>query len=904
MKKLFAILMAICMMASVLCVPAFAAEPADELPAPAADTVLRATALLKDGKTIEFIGDYDNFEDGWNAAMDIAGDTKKMKNNNYDRVVVDLLADWTATDGEFTDDFWNGPGFDWDTIYIPDDARVTLNLNGHTIDRALTDHEENGEVICVDSDADIIINNGTITGGHSDNGAGGIHIHDNAYVTLNDVHIVGNAANEDDGGGIAVYDGATLVMNGGSFVDNTVDGLWHQTTAIIKYYGGAVYVEDSTAIFNNVDFKNNNTTQWENYGAAIYAADSNITINECTFDGNGIYNETIDARASMSVIQVDDSVLMVKNSTFINNGGEAKDVYDFSSILALDSSELIMEKSEFSNNAAWYIINDLDESLVCVTDTKFLDNKSSVMCGDSETSDNSFFKECAFENNGDYGYPSFFNVTTVMTFYDCSMGDSTFSTQRHIKFVGEVFKADAKIGVSALKNDGTTEFIAYYNILDYGWNAAMALASDHSTMKANGYERIVVDLYVDWNAEDGAFTGDDINGTGFKSDAVCFPENVCVTLNMNGHTINRNLKTWEYGGAVMYVNAKADVIINDGTITGGFNCSGAGGIHIYDANVTLNNVRLVGNTVEDDDGAAIAVHGGGRLTMNGGCMSNNHLTSGYYESWANCWGTLYTDDSTAVLNKVTISGNTSSVADQNGLAVGMNGNSEVTLNDCTVENNGEASTDLRSKSLFYSLDKDSRLCINGGTIKSNCLKGGIFYFDGTVEMNRGIVAENNVGVAVFHIDNTVMTVCNINNVTFTDNAVPINIFTETGNLQSGSELKFTNCTFHNNGSTKNYAFEGHEKVSLQLIDCDLGDSAFSGKEYIKTENADELKYPESNPDNGSQRVGSIFGEGSLAMIVATTALIASAAAIFVSVSSKKKAVSSTANNAQETEDEE
>ena len=64
MKKLFAILMAICMMASLLCVPAFAAEPADELPAPAAGTVLRATALLKDGKTIEFIGDYDNFEDG------------------------------------------------------------------------------------------------------------------------------------------------------------------------------------------------------------------------------------------------------------------------------------------------------------------------------------------------------------------------------------------------------------------------------------------------------------------------------------------------------------------------------------------------------------------------------------------------------------------------------------------------------------------------------------------------------------------------------------------------------------------------------------------------------------------------------------------------------------------------
>ena len=62
MKKLFAILMAICMMASVICVPAFAAEAANELPEPAAGTVLRATALLKDGKTIEFIGDSANIE--------------------------------------------------------------------------------------------------------------------------------------------------------------------------------------------------------------------------------------------------------------------------------------------------------------------------------------------------------------------------------------------------------------------------------------------------------------------------------------------------------------------------------------------------------------------------------------------------------------------------------------------------------------------------------------------------------------------------------------------------------------------------------------------------------------------------------------------------------------------------
>ena len=44
--------------------------------------------------------------------------------NKYDRVVVDLYADWTADGGEFTDDFFNGAGFDWDAIYFPENVSV------------------------------------------------------------------------------------------------------------------------------------------------------------------------------------------------------------------------------------------------------------------------------------------------------------------------------------------------------------------------------------------------------------------------------------------------------------------------------------------------------------------------------------------------------------------------------------------------------------------------------------------------------------------------------------------------------------------------------------------------------------------------------------------------------------
>ena len=72
MKKLFAILMAVCMMASLLCVTAFAADASTE------DIVLRVSALKRDDTTV-VIQDYTVFEDGWNAAMELASNPSRIR---------------------------------------------------------------------------------------------------------------------------------------------------------------------------------------------------------------------------------------------------------------------------------------------------------------------------------------------------------------------------------------------------------------------------------------------------------------------------------------------------------------------------------------------------------------------------------------------------------------------------------------------------------------------------------------------------------------------------------------------------------------------------------------------------------------------------------------------------------
>ena len=234
MKKIFALIMTICLVAIALCVTTFAEE------APAAGTVLRVRRQSGNNEP-EFVADYDDFEEGWNEAMELADDTD-------DRIIVDLYSDWNADDeGRFSDDYWNGSGFKHDTIYFQDGIEFTLNMNGHTINRGLTDSEADGEVMYIDSGSNIVINNGTITGGRTNNGAGGIHVN-GAYLYLNDVRVVDNKGLvEDYGGGIALYGHSNLVMNGGELGDNYAD-----------YRGGTVYLGDSgiSAEFNDVKIYN------------------------------------------------------------------------------------------------------------------------------------------------------------------------------------------------------------------------------------------------------------------------------------------------------------------------------------------------------------------------------------------------------------------------------------------------------------------------------------------------------------------------------------------------------------------------------------------------------------------------------------------------------------------------
>ena len=308
MKKFFAILMAICLMASLLCVPAFAAG---------------SSAVMKVQYGSE-VKEFSVFDDGWNHAMEQA---KKGK-----EVYVTLLADWKAEDGQFTDDFLNGAGFDYDAIYFADDVTITLDLGGHTIDRGLTTAEANGEVMFINDGANVTIKNGTITGGYSDNGAGGIHI-EGANVSLIDLVFTGNRVHNDDGAALQHVGGGELYMKNCRFVDNDC------TDTGFDVYGTVYLNGVDKVLIEDCYFADNDDID---YGAGIYASDvDDFQIKNTTFE-----NLHAGDRGGAIWIEGMDNKVYIYNCKFNNNsaGNYGGAIYS--------QAELYVYDSEFNGNQA------------------------------------------------------------------------------------------------------------------------------------------------------------------------------------------------------------------------------------------------------------------------------------------------------------------------------------------------------------------------------------------------------------------------------------------------------------------------------------------------------------------------------------------------------------------------
>ena len=449
MKKIFAIILTTFLMTGIFCTTAFAA-----------DTVLRVGGEKSDG-TIVVVSNHSNFAEGWEAAVDLARNKKEMNNKGFLRVVVDFYADWNANSiGEFGDS--DDDGFQYSTLYVPQNSRILLNLNGHTINRGLKEWEYDGEVMYIDNHANIVINNGTITGGWSCNGAGGIHINDNANVVLNNVNIVGNNVEDDDGTGIAVYDGATLTMNGGCVSNNT------SYSTFPAVYGGGVYIEDSSAFFTDVTFQNNQSVEFPTHGAAVYVDDGTVVMDKCKVIDNGrqIKNNGIQYTGAYTIIDISNgSHVSLKDTDFLTNG-YAQEAYTgintqlHTAVIKVTASDLTMEKCTFTGNNQVYLMQS-EAAMLTILDSDFTGNDSFAFYGYCANISNNTFTNCRFSYNKpmlDLNDTFYFSVgQTHLKFIDCDFEESTFNDHSRATFIDS--DGNTKSPVGSIFGEGSLPMI-------------------------------------------------------------------------------------------------------------------------------------------------------------------------------------------------------------------------------------------------------------------------------------------------------------------------------------------------------------------------------------------------------------------------------------------------------------
>ena len=223
-----------------------------------------------------------------------------------------------------------------DTMLIVEGKSITLDLNGHTLNRNRTTADADGHVIIVRSGAALTLidssgdDSGVITGGYANNGGG---INNKGMLTIEGGTITGNHVNHADSAnrGGAIYNSGTLIMTGGRIVGNDADdagAIYNDTAGTVELagvtiadnrsvnHGGGALVNYGTAALTGCVIRGNRAAGgggglWTQ--GVLTVMDCEITGNESSAKGGGI------AVAESGTLYLRDSA--VTGNTAADGGG-------------------------------------------------------------------------------------------------------------------------------------------------------------------------------------------------------------------------------------------------------------------------------------------------------------------------------------------------------------------------------------------------------------------------------------------------------------------------------------------------------------------------------------------------------------------------------------------------------
>ncbi len=221
-------------------------------------------------------------------------------------------------------------------------GNITLDLNGHKIDRGMKTSKNNGEVIQVEEKAKLTVRdtsagqNGMITGGYSFNGGGGVHVKKGMLI-LESGKISGNKS-EEGGGGVylASDDSSQFLMTGGELSDN------HAKSWATSHNGGAIYIDYGAATIKGGTIANNSAT---GYGGAVYQTRGTGYSHFLTITGGEFINNS--AKKDGGAIYLNKGKSAISNATFDGNSASGN-----GGAIYYNAESAYFADSTFKNNSA------------------------------------------------------------------------------------------------------------------------------------------------------------------------------------------------------------------------------------------------------------------------------------------------------------------------------------------------------------------------------------------------------------------------------------------------------------------------------------------------------------------------------------------------------------------------
>ena len=281
------------------------------------------------------------------------------------------------------------------------------------------------------------------------------------------------------------------------------------------------------------------------------------------------------------------------------------------------------------------------------------------------------------------------------------------------------------------------------------------------------------------------------------------PNSQNITIDLNGHTLNRNT-TAKADGCVIW--NLGELTITDtstghsGTIRGGNNTNGGGGIH-NEGTLHFNGGTIRNNASSHAGGG---IYNAGTLDINGGTISNNSTTklgAGIFNETGR----------TVTINSGNIQSNTNS-GDHGG---GIYNNGTLTINGGTISSNTVSTASKHGGGIYNA----GSLIINGGIIQSNTTTasgyGPGIYHDGEVfelkgapgiSLNKANTTNRNVYLTAAH---------HIITITGTlENTTPIGINMESPSYDATSDAGVFTSGLSGKGTIAKFTSEAANTIRL------------------------------------------------------------------------------------------